>query len=205
MDYCSLTDVLSLIGDDTNPTPRPNPAPFSDTVIAACITQASRAIDRDVTNSEAGDDYFKQETVTAQILRGQVDKDGYIIAWLRKPTVSSISAFSYRYGPLESWQDVPVSAIIVEGYEATAFVRAASHSRVFVRVTFSGGLATSSSGLPGDIVRAASVLAARYYKEGKTGLTDVIGMSELGTAQYVKAVPLEVKVLLAPYERPVPW
>jgi hypothetical protein len=205
MDYCLLTDVLGLIGDDTNPTPRPSPAPYSDTVIAACITQASRAIDRDITNSEQGDDYLKAETLTAQTQKGRVDGNGNIIAWLHKPIVTAVTAFAYRYTPLESWVTVNVSYVAIDCYKVTAYTALPVRGDVYIRATYAGGLGAATANLPGDITRAASVLAARYYKEGKTGLTDVIGITEFGQAQYVKAIPAEVKAILSPYERPVPW
>lgn len=205
MDYCLLTDVLGMIENDTNPTPRPSPAPYSDTVIGACITQASRAIDRDVTNSEEGDNYFLTETLAGQIQKGRIDGDGNIIAWLHKPVVTSVTSFEYRRTPLEAWVSVPTAYIAIDNYKVTAYTGLSPRGDVFVRISYAGGMGAAVANLPGDLVRAATVLAARYYKEGKTGLSDVMGITEFGTVNYVKAVPLEVKNLLSLYERPVPW
>jgi hypothetical protein len=207
MDYCTLAQVIGLISPGSPPLPRPVPPPYDDTVIAEAITEASRAIDRDVTNSDNGsDNYFLSETKTLETFTGNVTKNGDLLVYLHKPLVTSITAFFWRYRGDQPWIPADLSRITWDDYVATWWGGCLQRGNsVLVQVTYAGGYATSSSGLPGDIQRAATVLAARYYKEGSAGLSDLIGVAELGTVQYTKAVPLEVKDILSPYERPTPW
>lgn len=209
MDYTTLVQVLGMIGNGQDPTPRPSPAPYDDTVIAAAITAASRAIDRMVTgdSSHASDNYFQTGTLTDEIIKAQVNKDGDIIAFLHKPACSQPTALAYqfRYNPALPWQAINPNLVTVENYAATVWTGTLRQGPIMVKITYSGGLGAAVANLPEDLQRAAAILAARYYKEGKTGLADVMGIAELGTNTYTKAVPLEVLQILSPYTRPTPW
>jgi hypothetical protein len=207
MDYTTLVQVLGIIGDGKDPSTRPNPAPYDDTVIGIAITAASRSIDRMVTGSSTADSdsYFGNSTLTAEILKGNVNRDGDIQVHLHKPSCSVPTAMAYRYRGNEDWTTISTSLITVDNYLATAWIGSLERGQVQVKATYTGGLGAAQTNLPADIQRAAAILAARYYKEGKAGLTDVIGVADVGTMVYTKAVPVEVERILDPYTRPVPW
>lgn len=208
MDYCTLADVLGATGTGTNPLPRPTPAPYDDSVQAQAITHASRAIDRLVTQSDAPTalDYFLQAALTDELHDGVVTKHHNILVFAHKPSVTAVAAFAYRQSPRDPWTAVESTALTVSGYKITAWIGTPMpREPVMIKATYTGGLATTSTGLPADLQRAAIVLAARYYKEMRSGLGDVIGMPQTGELIYTKAVPTEVLQLLAPYTRPIPW
>ena len=209
MDYTTLTQVLGLIGNGTNPTPRPTPAPYDDTVIGAAITAASRSIDRMVTgdSTHRSDNYFMTGTLTDELISAQVNRNGDILIFLHKPECSPPSAlgYQYRYNPALPWQILNTNLVTVDDYAATVWNGQLAQGPILIKATYAGGLGAATEDLPDDIQRAAAILAARYFKEGKTGLGDVMGIAELGTVVYTKAVPLEVLQILNPYTRPTPW
>ena len=206
MNYCTLDQVLAVTGNGTNPTPRPIPAPYEDTVVNEAIAAASRAIDKEVTGSDLATDYFLSETLTLQETGPAiVDRNGDLHAWLRKPYISSITTLQYRHRGDQDWTTAEAGKITISGQKVIYWSGDLEAGAVMARATYAGGLATAPASLPGDLQRAAIVLAARYWNEGKAGLTDTIGVAELGTLQYTRAIPLEVLRLLSPYCRPVPW
>ena len=207
MDYTTLTQVLGIIGDGKDPTTRPTPAPYDDTVIGQAITAASRAIDRMVTGAttNASDNYFETGSRTDDVIMAQADRDGDILAHLRKPNCSAIAAFAYRQRGNQEWTAVNTNLITFGDYTLTAWIGALQQGPVFIKATYTGGMGAAAANLPAELQRAAAVLAARYYREGRAGLTDVIGVADLGTMVYTKAVPLEVERLLQPYSRPIAW
>jgi hypothetical protein len=207
VDYTTLVQVLGIIGNE-NPTPRPTPAPYDDTVIAEAITAASRAVDREVTGQVGpdSDDYFKTETKTlVETGPAMVDMRGNLRVWLRKPYVTSVTALKYRYSGADDWSTATITQVTVTGYFATYWGGLLQAGPVMCLASYAGGIAAAQANLPADLQRAAAILAARYYKEGKAGLGDVIGVAELGTLVYTKAIPLEVLRLLSTYTRPIPW
>lgn len=203
MDYTTLDNVKAAMGAQA---PGTNPLGASEeTVLNGYITRVSRVIDRYVTRSEAGTDYLKQETVTGETLEGRYDNNGNIIAYLHKPAVTSVTAFAYRFSPIESWISVDPSYVVINNYRVTAFIGSFVRGPVYVQVTYAGGLSSTPAGLPADIIEAATVMVIRYYKEARGGLEDVIGVAEFGQPVYSKAMPARVREILSPYERPVPW
>jgi hypothetical protein len=208
MDYTTLLQVLGIMSDTENPSPRPTPAPYDDTVIAEAITAASRAIDREVTgdNTTDSDNYFMQETKTL-VATGPalINREGDLYVWMRKPVIQTVTALRYRKRGDQDWIDAPINKITTAGYFATYWNGALAMGPVMCQASYTGGFSSTPAGLPNDLQRAAAILAARYFKEGKTGLGDVIGVAELGTVQYTKAIPLEVLRIISPYTRPIAW
>jgi hypothetical protein len=43
------------------------------------------------------------------------------------------------------------------------------------------------------------------YRENKTGLTDLVGVTDFGTAVYTKAAPVRLLDWIKTYKRVVPW
>lgn len=218
MNYTTLTRVKLVLGanEDTD-----------DVLIGEKIAEASRTIDTTLCHAEA--DYFKAETVTAEEVRGIVTRDGVIVCWPKKVIVNSVSAFAYRYSPRESWAVVESSAIAITNHrQVSAWGSGArANTPVFVRVTYAGGYGTETpateeviadpqaippiegvpatpatiTGLPDDVIDMATVLAVRFYKEEKGGLTDAIGVADFGTMQYTRALPARVVEMAKPYVR----
>jgi hypothetical protein len=74
-----------------------------------------------------------------------------------------------------------------------------------VQISYTGGYADTFDNLPADLVEAATVLAARYYREAEGGLTDAMGIVEIGQLVYTKALPARVADMLKPFKRKIPW
>ena len=56
------------------------------------------------------------------------------------------------------------------------------------------------------MVEAVSILAARFYREAETGLSDQMGVAELTTMVYTKAWPIRCEKLMnETYKRRVGW
>ncbi len=195
MDYTTLGNAKSIL--DAIGT-------SDDVLLARMITEASRAADRHCAGFvNYSDNYFQIETITDDSRKGLLDRDGNILVYARKPLVSSVSGFSYRYNPLSPWLDVPLSQITFDGYVIKAWIGllASTRGRIETKVSYAGGLASSISGLPNDIINAVDLLSVRMYRESKTGVTDSIGVAELGTLQYTKALPVRFVELLSPWQR----
>lgn len=194
MDYTTTALVKTALGTS---------ASTDDTQIAKLVTAVSRAMDRKMAGAINSADYLKSETVSSELGRGQAGSDGIILYFPRKPLVTAVTAFAYRFGPLESWLTVNVVGVAVDGARMQAYAYC-GRGKPFVMTSYTGGLASSQANLPEDIIEAATVLTVRYYKEVKSGLADTIGVAELGTLIYTKAWPIRVLDMLEPYKRRVP-
>jgi hypothetical protein len=192
VDYTTLALVKAAIGASET---------SEDETLARLITAASRAVDR---FCAAPDDYFQRAEVRAEVGRALVDSAGRLRFWPRKPQVWAVSALAYRGYPAQGWIGLDTGLITLRRCEVTAWVGISGREPLEVRCDYDGGLATDVTGLPADLVEAVTVLAARWYNESKAGLSDVIGVSELGTVFFSKALPQRVVRLLEPYQRSVP-
>ncbi|HPO87439.1 MAG TPA: hypothetical protein PLN86_16475 [Candidatus Hydrogenedentes bacterium] len=202
MNYTTLAKVKAALGAEEN---------TDDTLLASKIDEASRTLDTTLCHAEA--DYFKAETVTNELVRAIITKDGAIICWPKKVVVTSVTKFEYRLTPRTPWIEVDITNVTISNNrQVTAWDVAGIRSvPVFVRMTYVGGYGTETwagnpsvatiSGLPADVIDAATVLAVRFYKEEKGGLTDSIGVAELGQLQYTKAIPTRVVEMTKPYKR----
>lgn len=196
MDYTDLSRVKAALGAEE---------PTDDDILTTCIAAASRAIDRRCAGAIAGDNYFELASVTDEQIKGQVDRQGRIVCWPRKPLVVSVSALSARRWPMQTWSDIDLNTLEIDGGRVVAWVFNFERGPVQVKLSYSGGLAADVDDLPADLVEAGTVLAVRFYREAKTGLTDSIGVAELGTLLYTKALPLRVIEMLRHFKRTVPW
>jgi hypothetical protein len=194
MDYTTTALVKTAMGTS---------ASTDDTQIAKLVTAASRAIDRHLAGAIRSDDYLKSETVSSELGRGIVDSNGVIHYWAHKPVITAVTLFSYAYDPVQALVSVDTTRIRTEGSQVMAYAYA-SRGRPFVTISYTGGLATTQAGLPEDVIEAATILGVRYYKEAKSGLSDSIGVAELGMLIYTKTWPIRVLDMLAPYARRIP-
>lgn len=186
-DYTTLAAVKRALGSAET---------ADDVLLTELITQASRTIDR-YCAGVGYDNYFVKETLTVTI-PGRVSADGRLICWLQKPVVESVSSLEYRYSPRENWQVLDVSGLQINGYSVSG-VGLFSKGTVHVKIIFTGGF----DPLPDDLINAATLLTVRFYREIKSGLTDSIGVAELGMLQYTKALPERLLAMLRPYKRVV--
>jgi hypothetical protein len=202
MDYTTLEQVKAILGAEKV---------THDELLAGFITAASREFDRRCTGVARPEahDYFTLADVSDQVLRAQVDVQGCLLCWPRKPVVNSVSALAYRLNPLGSWIEVdPTKFVSFDGILVTAWVNLISqrgNRNLQAKISFNGGFADEPGDLPADLVEAVTVLAVRFYREGETGLTDSIGVAELGTLTYTKALPVRVKETIRQYQRTAPW
>lgn len=208
MDYTWLANVKAIMG--ANETAQ-------DTLLAAKISEASRAIDRLVTGREDVADYFTSESVTDEILSSPknpiIDSTGRLICWPHKPIITAVTALAWRANPLEGWKNVDLPYMMVAGGRAVKVWQSFDQEECQVKLSYTGGLGTltvDSGGtvtntLPLDLVELATVLAIRFYREAMSGLTDSIGIAELGTLVYTKALPVRVQESLSRFTRNMPW
>lgn len=189
-DYTSLNAVKAALGSSET---------ADDDLLAVLITQASRAVDRLCAGFVGSDDYFTHDETTDEILTGIVLANK-LFCWPRKPKVESVSALAYRFDAREDWLSLAAAYTELSGYTVSIWGVPGQNRRAQVKISYTGGF----DPLPDDLVNAVTLLAVRFYKEIKSGLTDSIGIAELGTLQYTKALPARVVEMLRPYKRMVP-
>jgi len=188
-DYTTLAVVKRTLGSAES---------ADDVLLAELITQASRAIDRFCAGVNS-DNYFAREMLSDVITRGRITSDGVLFCWPPKPVIESVSALAYRFSARENWIALDVAGVVINGYSVSGWGVNGS-GNVQVKISFTGGF----NPLPDDLVNAATLLTVRFYKEVKTGLSDSIGIAELGMLQYTKAFPERLAAMLKPYRRIVP-
>lgn len=195
MIYTTLDSFKTALGTDST---------GSDAELTQIMTAVSRAVDRRCTSALNSDDYFKIETITDEEVAGQINRTGQVVCYPHKPRVQSVSEFSYRHSPYESWKSQDVEYISIQGGQVTAWTSDPNRERVFVKLSYAGGLFEEGA-IPADFQDAVNLLCVRFFKEVKSGLGDSIGVAELGTLVYTKAWPSRVLQMLQPYMRVVPW
>lgn len=199
MDYTSFEQVKIEIGAHEA---------TDDSKLAVYVTAASRSVDRYCTGVQdnSGDNYFAISTLTDKVVMGWMDSDGYVMTYLHKPTIISVASLSWRLTPRDAWTAVTSTDIITDGSPLVrGYVTGYSASRVFIKATYTGGLAATTSALPSDFIENVAVIAARFYREGEAGVSDVIGVGDLGQLMYRKALPNRVMLFLSSYVRRIPW
>jgi hypothetical protein len=199
MDYTTIDYVKQSlhIKEDTD-----------DALLSRLVTAASRTLDLLCGRSNKATDYFTLEDVVGEVLTGRVSAQGHLLCWPHKAIVNSVSALAYRARPQDSWQivdptTIAVSRMITVEAWQTMFYR--PQAGYFVQISYNGGYSASAATLPADFVEVATLLAGRYYKEAETGMTDAMGIAELGMLTYTKALPQRVKEMIKNYQRTVPW
>lgn len=203
MNYTTLAKVKAALGAAET---------TDDSLLQVKIEEASRILDATICHAPA--DFFKAETIAAAVIMGRVDIEGNVLCWPGKAVVTAVTAFSYRFNPVQDWVVVDPAHVAIEaGREVKAYSAANIRGRCQVRLTYTGGYGTETwagapsvatiTGLPADLIDAATVLAVRLYKEEKGGLTDAIGVAELGTMTYTKAMPQRVVKIGEVYGRKV--
>lgn len=155
-DYTSL----ALIKSYGNQTGTVNDTLLTDTLMPGY----SRQIDR----------FCQQElsiaTYSSQVMAGVVDNDGVMTCYPAVPTMTTPTAFSWRYGRSSTWQTVETSSLDVEIRRFGCVCRVLDRcfggcrgQRISVRLSYTGGYADLAS-FPDDLVVAATRLTWWGYK-----------------------------------------
>lgn len=178
-----------------------------DALLDRFVEAASRSLDNLCARSVNASGYFELQDVVDEQLVGKVDAQGHLIFWPHKVKVQSVSALAYRSSPSQEWTDFdPTKVVITRSHTCEAWTLLPRPSRgYFVKVSYTGGFSASPASLPADFVEIATLLAGRLYRESESGMNDAIGISELSTLSYTKALPQRVKEMIKPYIRQVPW
>lgn len=196
MDYTTLARVKAAEGGvETG----------DDTLLATFITNASRAIDRYCGGCNQALDYFALKTVTNESETGRIDQFGCLHCWPRVAVVNSVTALAYRMSPQASWSSFDINQVTIEGAHVIAWSKLDRVERVLVSISYQGGFGATVDTLPADLVEAATVMTIRFHREARTGMSDAVGVAELGMLTYTKAWPVRVTEMLAPFRRVVPW
>ena len=206
-DYCTIAEIKAAI----NKT-----GVEDDTVLTALATAASRAIDNFCNRPEG---FVALTVATARVYAGNgkswqpIDEctevtlvavkdsttDDDYTSWVAADWI----AFS---GSAErpNFNKLPYDALMIGAdgdYGAFLNGKRGSHSVPTVQVTAKWGYATT---VPTPIKQAAITTAARWYKRGEGGWSDVLASGELGMLMYQKVIDPDVKMLLVAgrYVRP---
>ena len=204
MDYTDLARVKQEIHI------KASGSTVDDALLSTLITAASRAWDRKATNALEAVDYFASGSMVGEKLEGQVDYLGNTIrCYPHKPYIIGIQAFSYQENITKPLYTVDAARVDTNGIAVTAYplnLPMPFPGKCKVTISYTGGLGASISDLPADMVEAVSILAARFYREAETGLSDQMGVAELTTMVYTKAWPIRCEKLMnETYKRRVGW
>jgi hypothetical protein len=202
MDYTTLTEVKTAMDAQD--------AAAAGAILPDFITKASRYLDVLCTSQPGLSDYFTQETITDEVLtNGRIDFAGRLWVYPHKPTIKNVASLQYRYSMAESYKDADLTriALFPETILYEGGLPPAIDEMIYVKVSYTGGYATTTAGLPRDFVHLATIMTVRLFKEVRSGLGDSIGVAELGTMIYTKAFPQQVIDMLnvAQYARIAPW
>lgn len=181
-----------------------------DALITRLVTAVSRRTDRYCagTNEVDSDNYFQLADVANEVLYCNVQQFEKLLIFPHKPRIVSVSSIMWRGRPDQSWNTVAANQIEVHSPRVYAYIGGSEWDvpeSVMVKISYRGGFGAAQTDLPADLVQHVTVWAARAFKEAATGLTDQIGMDELGIISYVKAIPSTVADGLQPYRRVVLW
>jgi hypothetical protein len=202
MDYTTIALVKSEIHSQLAVS-------TDDALLATLITSASRSWDRHCTNTPLAKDYFKREDVVGEKLEGLANYDGTkIVCYPHKPVVNSIASFSFQENIVSTSYTVDPSRVDINGMKVVAYPSGMPiryPGKCKVTISYNGGLGETVADLPEDMVEAVTLLAIRFYREAESGLSDQMGISEMGSFQYTKAWPVRVKEILNYYRRRAGW
>lgn len=199
MDYTTLARTKQYMDSET---------PNGDTILPMFITGASRTMDRLCTSQPFVVDYFKLETLTLEYLtNGVVDWAGRLTVWPHKPVVTAVTALNFRYNLTDPWTAADVNKISVEAESVVYDAGLTWTDKIYVQISYAGGLAATPETLPDDFQDLVTLLAIRGYKEARSGMGDAIGVAELGQLVYTKAFPIRVtdSINVGGFARVAPW
>lgn len=192
MDYTSV-DLVKLYGNVTQAS--------DDTLLAGLVSAYSAQVD------EFCHQVFGQATYTNRVVTAVIDADGVLTCYPPVPTMSSPTAFAYRYGRAATWLDISLSLLDVEPRDSGCVVRVLERDfrafrgqRVQTRLSFTGGYADVNA-LPKDFELAVRRLIWWGYKlrEAPLGKTALPALGEIVIPP--SGWPRDIKEALRPYVR----
>lgn len=197
LDYCTAAEAFAYGNSAGNATTPVNEA----TVMADLVTGVSRAIDRRCQQA------FSQDTYTAQVLRGVVDKDGTLSCNPPVPTLATPTAAAYRVGNDLTWTSLDLAGADVLPANHGATLRflgqnllAARFGRIQVRIDYVGGWTQAQ--IPDDLAWAARAASWYEYKR-RTASMDQSAIPELGIVTVPGDWPPFILRKLTPFTRVV--
>ncbi len=152
--------------------------------------------------------YFELADVANEVLtNGVVDNFGHLVCYPHKSTVRSVSALSYSVELQGAPIPVMANQIIVKprSVEVWGDFSSMRGRPILITISYNGGMAAALDDLDPLLVDAATVLAIRKYKEERSGMSDVVGVVELGTVTYTQGIPASVVRDLQYFKRVTPW
>lgn len=184
MDYTTLARVKSYMqGIET----------AQDTLLSYFVTTASRQIDKFCTSQPNAMDYFKKEDIADEpALNNVYITNGLLTVWPHKSIINTVASINYRYSLRTGWIAADMSLAYVDRDSVQVEGGFPFSDRVYVQVSYNGGLSTDTAGLPEDLQDMTAVETVRLYREARSNLGDSIGVAELGTLQYTKAFPIRL-------------
>ena len=200
MDYTSLDEVhYAMQGDDT--------ITGQDAILSSYITRASRLLDTLCAGvpSVQSVNYFMQEDVANEYLTNGVIGNGSLTVYPHKSVVNSVASLSFKYHLKDAWTIADLASVSPEGDSVYYEGRLPYQERVYMQISYNGGLATTQPDLPEDFIDLATMIAVRLYQEARGNYTDAIGIAELGTMIYTKSFPARFLETLPMYQRTTPW
>ena len=186
--YCSASDVKAYLGiaEATD-----------DTLITALVARAQAAIDRYCNRTfEASANTTRYFDAVGRHVDGPtlyLDRDLCAINTVTNGDGDALEATEYVTLPRS---DTPFYGLRLKGSTGKAWTFAADWENA---IAISGKWAYSAAA-PGDIVQAATRLAAFYYRQKDAQLQDVTAI-EAGVVIQPVGIPADVQALLRPYRR----
>lgn len=188
MDYTTVAKMKAAMDSKEN---------VQDLMLADYVTRASRMVDKLCTSQPNVSDYFKLESISDEVLtNGAINYAGTLAVYPHKPFIASISAMAFRFSLRDTWQVVDLAYTNIESDTVYFEGCLPQVEKVYVKISYSGGLGATVDALPADLVDIATVMAVRIFKEERSGMSDVVGVVELGTLSYQKSWPARVIDLL---------
>ncbi len=184
---------------------------IQDTLLEKFAGIASRSVDHMCaqTGDETCNNYFLLEDVVNEVLTNAViDNFGHLVCYPHKSSIKSVSALSYSVDLAGAAIPISVDTVVVKPRAVEVWGGDFSSLRgkpILVTISYRGGMAASLASLDPLLVDAATVLAIRKYKEERSGMSDVVGVVELGTITYTQGIPASVVRDLRSFQRVTPW
>ncbi|WDL97804.1 hypothetical protein [Alicyclobacillus sp. ALC3] len=180
-------------------------APVKEVSALQDVVGAGSRLWDDATYTAAG--AFGQQTIT-ETVRGIATTDGCILVQVTGRNVTGVSAISWQYAPGGQSFMLDPTVCTFDDYQVYASWSSNSNStstampepwqkHLVVTITYTSGY----NPLPSDIVRASTVLAARLYKEGDSGFSDVLANTDMGLLQYKKGIPGDIDIMARRWRR----
>lgn len=150
---------------------------------------------------------FGQATYTDQVLPAHIDRDGVMKCYPAVPTMTTPTAFSWRYGRSSTYTTIEASKLDVEERPSGCLVRVLDADyrvyrgrRPFVKLSYTGGWANLAA-VPADFEMAARRLVWWAYKlrEAPMGKTAMPGLGQVIIPP--SGWPRDVREAFRPYVR----